>query len=94
MERNRKDRPLLTLTNLGLTHLPPKSPNFGGLQSSSPQSWGARGAKKTELRQSCNLKTWRQTLGGVGVVAFPTVREAFQTAAAMGEVPVQAAHVG
>jgi hypothetical protein len=37
---------------LGLTHLPPQSPNSGGLQSSSPQSWGARGAKKAELRKS------------------------------------------
>jgi signal transduction histidine kinase len=33
-------------TDAGVTSLPPKSPNPGGLQSSSsPQSWGARGAE-------------------------------------------------
>jgi hypothetical protein len=52
---------------IGLTHLPPQSPNSGGLQSSSPQSWGARGAKKAELR-----KSWPNVQGGLSLATVPS----------------------
>ena len=34
-------------------HLPPKSPNLGGLRICFPQIWGTRGAKLTLLNKSC-----------------------------------------
>ncbi|GBO55912.1 hypothetical protein APA_4118 [Pseudanabaena sp. lw0831] len=32
--------------------LPPKSPNSGGLESGSPQNWGARGAEAKLLKHT------------------------------------------
>jgi hypothetical protein len=55
----------------GLTHLRPKSPsNLGGLESSSPQVWGARGAKKAELRKSWIFYFGSQNSSDLGVASY------------------------
>ncbi|HEY9617557.1 MAG TPA: hybrid sensor histidine kinase/response regulator [Microcoleaceae cyanobacterium] len=64
-------------TDVQVTHLPPKSPNFGGLQSSnSPQDWGARGAKFAQI-------TITDTRIGISADFLPYVFDRF----AQAEVP-------